>query len=68
MIGNPTAFTLTCIEAQTQKNRNNNSIVTLLVTEDNCIAVCYIAKEIGVALLSRLHLSKSGESAKTTRT
>ena len=38
------------IEAQAHRNRLNNPIVTGLITEDDFIAVCDIAKEIGVTL------------------
>ena len=46
----PTSVRSIRIEAQARKNRDNNIIVTGLITEDDCIAVYDIAKEIGVTL------------------
>ena len=44
------AFRSIRIETQVQKNRDNNIIVTGLITEDGRIAVCDVAKEIGGSL------------------
>ena len=46
----PTAVRSIYIEAQAQKNRDNNNFVTGLITEDDCYAVFDITKEIGVTL------------------
>ena len=48
--GAPTAVKSIRLHAQAQKNRDINIIVTGLIAEDNCIAVCDIEKAIGVTL------------------
>ena len=46
----PTVVRSFRIAAQTQKNKDINFFVTGLITEDNSMAVCNIAKEIAVTL------------------
>ena len=47
----PTVVKNVRIEAQAQNSRDKNIIVTCLNTEDDCITICDIAKEIGVSLM-----------------